>query len=312
MAALASFTMQFPVGHVEAGLRTHHRYDPFPEENNRQLIGRIATWHFAPTNLAKTNLLREGVSDEIIWVTGNTAVDASLLARKRLRDLKDKRLARSRVQPSPLTELIGSNIAALSHEWRGLKWILLTAHRRENWGEGIRDIATAVRQILSTLPDVALLWPLHANPAIRQDALSVLSHLPDDYKKRLLIAEPLDYPALIWFMERSWLVLTDSGGIQEEAITLNVPVLILRETTERPEVVEANGGKLVGSDPEKILAAVTHLVHDDLSYSSMKNASNPFGNGSAGSVLTRVLMAQLTDPSRATTALPRSSPRNVD
>lgn len=251
--ALAAFYQQIPVGHVEAGLRTYNRYAPFPEEMNRCLTGRLAELHFAPTEKARQNLLAEGVPPETIWVTGNTVIDALLKT----------------VGDYDLRSLLP-----------GVDWsrriILVTAHRRENWGEPMREIFRAVRELVCSFVDVEVVFPVHKNPVVREMALSELSGLG-----RVHLIEPLDYEPFANLMNRSYLILTDSGGIQEEAPSLGKPVLVLRETTERPEALMAGTVRLVGTDRERILSEVSRLLTDDEAYESMARAQNPFGDGHA-------------------------------
>lgn len=268
-AATAGFFAQVPVGHVEAGLRTHTMYDPFPEEKNRELIGRLATFHFAPTAQARANLLREGIADASIVVTGNTVVDATRLAVARL----DQGKAR----------LVDDDVRDFLSAHSGKRLLLITAHRRENWGAGIQRIAHAVAQVLREHEDVAAIWPVHANPAVANDVATGLAALDPSAAARLLLTSPLDYPSLIAALRRCWLVLTDSGGIQEEAVSLSVPSLVLRETTERPEIVAAGYGRLVGTDATTIVAAFNALSDDRAAHAAMRcrAGESPFGDGYA-------------------------------
>ncbi len=250
-ATLAAFYHKIPVGHVEAGLRTDDLFNPYPEEANRRLISQIAQLHFAPTSLAVENLQRSGVLGEI-HQTGNTVIDALLKVAAK--------------QPS-------CDIPGL--EWDKYRVILATVHRRENWGEPLQAIAQAFLQILDKFPDTALLLPLHRNPTVREPLQAMLGNHP-----RIFLTEPLDYAELVGAIMRSHLLLTDSGGIQEEAPSLGKPVLVLRETTERPEAVTAGTAKLVGTD-EKIVAFSSQLLADSTAYQAMANAINPFGDGHA-------------------------------
>jgi UDP-N-acetylglucosamine 2-epimerase (non-hydrolysing) len=251
-AALASFYRQIPIGHVEAGLRTDQLFDPYPEEANRRLISQIAQMHFAPTDLAVANLQKSAVTGEI-HQTGNTVIDALLTVADR--------------QPEcPIPGL----------EWGKYRTILATVHRRENWGAPIHSIAQSFLSILEQFPDTALLLPLHRNPTVREPLQKALGD-----HSRVFLTEPLDYPQLVGAIQRSHLILTDSGGLQEEAPSLGKPVLVLRETTERPEAVTGGTAKLVGTDCDRIVAAATELLTNNVAYAAMSNAINPFGDGTA-------------------------------
>jgi UDP-N-acetylglucosamine 2-epimerase len=274
MAALAAFMRRIPVGHVEAGLRSGQSDDPFPEEINRQCVARLASLHFAPTEQARQNLLREGVAPETIHVTGNTIVDAVHLGVQRLQ--------------THAARLCPQLLEFLARQGQRQR-ILVTAHRRENWGQGIRNIAQAVAQLLHTQPDLCVVWPMHANPAVQQDVRIGLGNLSADCAARLHLCGPLDYPDLLHTLQDCRLVMTDSGGIQEEAVTLQVPVLVLRETTERPEVIESGWGWLVGTAREAILRATTSLLMAPPQDASSAVAHNPFGNGLAALRITAAL-----------------------
>jgi UDP-N-acetylglucosamine 2-epimerase (non-hydrolysing) len=250
-ASLAAFYRGIPVGHVEAGLRTPTLNNPFPEEMNRRVIDQLATFHFAPTSWAADNLTREGFSSV---VTGNTVIDALQFVRSQQPAL-----------PASLQEL------AENH-----RVILLTTHRRENIGEGMEHIFQAVKQIAEENPDVSIVFPIHLNAAVRTIATAVLSNLPQVH-----IIEPLAYPELVALLERCYLVMTDSGGIQEEAPAFAKPVVVLRETTERPEVISAGCGKLVGSNRELIYSTVSELLHNPTAYQAMAGAQNPYGEPGA-------------------------------
>lgn len=267
-AAQAAFFAKVPVGHVEAGLRSGRKDDPFPEEMCRQVIGRLADLHFAPTERAARNLQTEGIESRRILVTGNTVVDAALATRKRL-DLPGAWQHPPQLAPV-LCDLPGRNV-------------LVTAHRRENWGTGIAAIARAVVRIACTHPDVRVLWPVHANPCVARSIAEQVQAAPAEVRKRVLLLPPIDYPSLIGCLSRSWLVMTDSGGLQEEAASLGKPVLVLRETTERPEILEAGLGRLVGTREGQIVAAFDALSADAGAYRRMcaSPARNPFGDGQA-------------------------------
>ncbi len=251
-AALAAFYQQIPVGHVEAGLRTSDIYNPFPEEANRRLISQIAQLHFAPTSLSAENVQKSGVVGEI-HLTGNTVIDALLKV----------------AESNPPCEIPGL-------EWDKYRVILATVHRRENWGEPLTDIITGFQKILDSHPDTALVLPMHKNPTVRDPLQAALGSHP-----RVFLTEPLDYTELIGAMKRCTLIMTDSGGIQEEAPSLAKPVLILRETTERPEAVMAGTAKLIGTDSVRMYDEATDLLTNPEAYQKMANAASPFGDGKA-------------------------------
>ena len=253
VTALACFYMQIPVGHVEAGLRTYNIYSPYPEEFNRQAVSILAKYNFAPTALSKENLLREGKAADSIYVTGNTAIDA--MATTVRGDYTH-----------PELDWIGENE----------RLILLTAHRRENLGDPMRSIFRGVRRIVDEFPDVKVLYPIHLNPAVRQVAREVFEGC-----ERIRLIEPLEVFDFHNFQNRSFIILTDSGGIQEEAPSLGKPVLVLRDTTERPEGIEAGTLKLVGTDEETIYRETRRLLTDEAEYRRMSRASNPYGDGHA-------------------------------
>lgn len=251
-AALGAFYQKIPVGHVEAGLRTDNLFSPYPEEANRRLISQLTQLHFAPTTLAVANLQRSGVTGEV-HQTGNTVIDALL----------------SVAAANPLCPV--PNL-----EWEVYRVILATVHRRENWGEPLQHIAQGFLEILDKFPDTALLLPLHRNPTVRKPLEALLGNHP-----RIFLTEPLDYTDLVGAIQRCYLVLTDSGGLQEEAPSLGKPVLVLRETTERPEAIAAGTAKLVGTNPRQIVATATELLSNPAAYQIMATAINPFGDGHA-------------------------------
>lgn len=258
--ALAAYYLQIPVGHVEAGLRTGDIYSPFPEEFSRQGVGLIAAWHFAPTQRARENLLREGKDPGSIFVTGNTAIDA----------------LQSTVRKDYEHEIL---------DWaRGHRLILITAHRRENLGEPMAEMFRAIRRVLEEFPDVRAVYPLHKNPQVRAIAHEIFGEMPG-----LLFTEPLEVLDFHNILSRSYLVLTDSGGIQEEAPSLGIPVLVMREVTERPEGVEAGTLRLVGRDQERIYQAFRELLTDEKAYQAMSHASNPYGDGKASRRIAEIL-----------------------
>lgn len=269
VGALSGYNHDIPVAHIEAGLRTGSR-EPFPEEKNRELIARLAHWHFAPTAGTRDNLLREGVADARISVVGNTVIDAARWTQERLD-------AASPSTPQALPQ----TIANFLRHCPAHKLLLVTAHRRENWGEPIRNIATAIGQLLATHPDLVVVWPLHPNPAVRQVVEPVIMALPDALRSRVCLTEPVDYPALITLLQRCHFTLTDSGGIQEEASALARPVLIARDSTERQELVQAGGAVLVGTDIERMVTQASRLLNDDAAYHHMQLDHSPFGDGHA-------------------------------
>ena len=269
-AALAAFYQQIPVGHVEAGLRTHNIYSPWPEEMNRQITGRITTHHFAPTLLAKQNLLNENVREDQIIVTGNTVIDALHIVTKRLAE--DAELQQS-VQ-GELAEF-GYDVNRLN---KGRKLLLITGHRRENFGEGFLNICHAIKNLAERYPDTDFVYPVHLNPNVRKPVFEILG---DGAEKNIFLIEPLQYLPFVYMMERSYLILTDSGGVQEEAPGLGKPVLVMRNTTERPEAVEAGTVLLVGTDRAKIEQCVIDLMEKPEVYRKMSEAVNPYGDGLA-------------------------------
>lgn len=269
-AALAAFYQQIPVGHVEAGLRTHNIYSPWPEEMNRQMTGRIATYHFAPTPLAKFNLIKENVAENQIIVTGNTVIDALHIVTKRLAE--DAELQQS-VQ-GELAEF-GYDVNRLNN---GRKLVLITGHRRENFGEGFLNICHAIKNLAERYSDTDFVYPVHLNPNVRKPVFEILG---DGTEKNIFLIEPLQYLPFVYMMERSYLILTDSGGVQEEAPGLGKPVLVMRNTTERPEAVEAGTVLLVGTDREKIEQGVIDLMEQLAMYRKMSEAVNPYGDGMA-------------------------------
>lgn len=269
-AALAAFYQQIPVGHVEAGLRTHNIYSPWPEEINRQLTGRIATYHFAPTPLSRQNLLNEGVEPAHIHVTGNTVIDALYWVVDRIKS--DGALSQTLSE-----ELLhsGYDVNRLS---QGKKLVLITGHRRENFGDGFIRICKAIKTLVKQYPEVDFVYPMHLNPNVRKPIHEAFDGRSYD---NMYFIEPLEYLSFVYLMEKSTIVLTDSGGIQEEAPGLGKPVLVMRDTTERPEALEAGTVKLVGTDYDKIVGEVSRLIDDPLYYKTMSEAVNPYGDGKA-------------------------------
>ena len=270
-AALAAFYQQIPVGHVEAGLRTHNIYSPWPEEMNRQITSRIATYNFSPTPLSKANLLREAVAEESITVTGNTVIDAlywvvnKIKENKALNDELKTMLANA-----------GYDVTRLD---TGRKLVLITGHRRENFGEGFINMCTAIKDLTQKYPHVDFVYPMHLNPNVRKPIAEVFGGQGGG--SNMFFIEPLDYLSFVYMMEKSYIVLTDSGGIQEEAPGLGKPVLVMRDTTERPEALEAGTVKLVGTNYNKIVNEVSLLLDDTEHYNAMSHAVNPYGDGLA-------------------------------
>ena len=271
-AALAAFYKQIPVGHVEAGLRTHNIYSPWPEEMNRVITGRIATFHFAPTPLSRENLLRENVSADKITVTGNTVIDALYWVVDKIRNN-----SRLDSELGKILKKAGYDTGRLSG---GKRLVLITGHRRENFGEGFINMCTAIKDLSRKYPDTDFVYPMHLNPNVRKpihqvfgDNLGILGNM--------FFIEPLEYLSFVYLMEHSYMVLTDSGGIQEEAPGLGKPVLVMRDTTERPEAVEAGTVRLVGTDYHKILSETSELLDSLSAYEKMSKAVNPYGDGKA-------------------------------
>lgn len=279
-AALAAFYMQIPVGHVEAGLRTHNIYSPWPEEMNRQITGRIATYDFAPTPLSRGNLLAEGVDDSKINVTGNTVIDALYWVIDKIRN--DHNL-----QVDLAGELVkaGYDTSRLDN---GRKLVLITGHRRENFGDGFISMCRAIKALTEKYPHVDFVYPMHLNPNVRRPIHEVFGENLDNLGNMHFI-EPLEYLSFVFLMEKSTIVLTDSGGIQEEAPGLGKPVLVMRDTTERPEALEAGTVKLVGTDYDRIIDEVSRLIDDPDYYDAMSKAVNPYGDGLACSRIVETL-----------------------
>jgi UDP-N-acetylglucosamine 2-epimerase (non-hydrolysing) len=258
-ASLAAFYQKIPVAHIEAGLRTDNIYSPFPEEINRQLTSRIASYHFAPTITAKNNLLREGISENKIFVTGNTVIDALLFVAKKIRNKK---------------------IIIDGYEIKERKFILVTGHRRENFGEGFLNICQALREIAVSNPEIDIVYPVHLNPNVQKPVYKILNGIPNIY-----LIKPLDYEKFVYLMSKCFFILTDSGGIQEEAPSLGKPVLVMRDTTERPEAVKAGTAKLVGANKTRIVKGVQELINNKKEYERMSKAHNPYGDGKASKLI---------------------------
>lgn len=280
-AALAAFYQQIPVGHVEAGLRTHNIYSPWPEEMNRQITGRIATYHFSPTPLSRENLLAEGVKEESISVTGNTVIDALYWVVDKIKN--DVTLD---AELSTLLRHAGYDVGRLKD---GKKLVLITGHRRENFGDGFISMCTAIKDLTMQYSDVDFVYPMHLNPNVRKPIHEVFGEDLSDLGNMFFI-EPLEYLSFVYLMEKSTIVLTDSGGIQEEAPGLGKPVLVMRDTTERPEALEAGTVKLVGTNYDKIVKEVAALLENEQYYEEMSKAVNPYGDGLAcGRIVEKLL-----------------------
>ncbi len=264
-AAMASFYAGVSVGHVEAGLRTHDMYAPFPEEFNRQVTSKVTRWHFAPTEFSQQNLLNERVNEDQITVTGNTVIDALLWVLARIDS--------NTVRQTELTNFLNSQ---LPFAWQTERFLLITGHRRENFGDGFLQICEALKDLAVRYPNVHLVYPVHLNPNVLQPVKTLLVDLPNVH-----LIEPLDYEPFVYLLKYSHIVLTDSGGIQEEAPSLGKPVLVMRDVTERPEAVDAGTVILVGANRERIVANVSELLENDATYRYMSRAHNPYGDGKA-------------------------------
>jgi UDP-N-acetylglucosamine 2-epimerase len=269
-SALAAFYQQIPVGHIEAGLRTHNIYSPWPEEMNRLITGRIATYHFSPTPLSRQNLLAEGIKEEAITVTGNTVIDALYWVVEKIKN--NKFLS---VELGSFLKTAGYDVNRLNDNRR---LVLITGHRRENFGDGFIHMCLAIKNLVEKYPQVDFVYPMHLNPNVRKPIHEVFGETTAD---NMFFIEPLEYLSFVYLMEKSDIVLTDSGGIQEEAPGLGKPVLVMRDTTERPEALEAGTVKLVGTDYDKIVGEVSALLDDPVYYDRMSKAVNPYGDGKA-------------------------------
>lgn len=273
VGAMCGFYQKLQVGHVEAGLRTGDIYSPFPEEINRTLLSRLATDHFAPTTRARDTLLREGIAPERVHMTGNTIVDAL-------------QWARANVVEDPTNEVPAQVIESIATH----RLLLVTSHRRESFGEGLRHTCSALMRLERDFEDTVIVYPVHLNPEVQLLVRTSLANHP-----RIHLLPPVTYSTLLWLMSKAFLILTDSGGIQEEAPSLNTPLLVLRESTERPEVVEAGCAMLVGTDPDRIVNAASRLLADPATYTAMRGKANPFGDGRAGERIVRVLAGETPD-----------------
>ncbi|MDI6891098.1 MAG: UDP-N-acetylglucosamine 2-epimerase (non-hydrolyzing) [Thermodesulfovibrionales bacterium] len=283
IASLAAYYLKIPIAHVEAGLRTYNKYSPFPEEKNRHLLSVLADYHFSPTEWAKSNLLREGIPSEKIWVTGNTVIDALLSVSSRQKTVSSKKHWFGYFKEKwnlPVPSNTDSNI-----DINNSKLILVTGHRRENFGQGFKNICMALKEITEKRRDVTIVYPVHLNPNVQQPVKSILNGKPNIY-----LIEPLEYEPFVFLVSQSYLILTDSGGIQEEAPSLGKPVLVMRNTTERPEGIEAGVVKLVGTDKDTIVNETLELLDDQSLYEKMSKAVNPYGDGRAGERIVNILL----------------------
>ena len=280
-AALAAYYQQIPVGHVEAGLRTHNIYSPWPEEMNRLITGRIATYHFSPTPLSKENLLKENVAESTISITGNTVIDALYMVVDKIK--KNSTLSN---ELAALLKTAGYDTSRLAN---GKKLVLITGHRRENFGDGFISMCTAIKDLTQKYPDVDFVYPMHLNPNVRKPIHKVFGENLSNLGNMFFI-EPLEYLSFVYLMEQATIVLTDSGGIQEEAPGLGKPVLVMRDTTERPEALEAGTVKLVGTNYDKIVSEVSRLLDDAEYYDTMSKAVNPYGDGLACGRIIKALL----------------------
>jgi UDP-N-acetylglucosamine 2-epimerase (non-hydrolysing) len=278
--ALASFFSGVPVGHVEAGLRTYDVRAPYPEEFNRQVISKVASYHFAPTDQCKDNLLNERVDPDSIWVTGNTVIDALEYTLQLIHD--DIKIR---------NQLYSDLFEKLHFDIMSSKYILITGHRRENFGEGFVNICSSIKDMADKFPDLHFVYPVHLNPNVHEPVHRMLGE-----NRNIHLIEPQDYLHFLLLLENCYLVLTDSGGIQEEAPSLGKPVLVMRDKTERPEVLTSGAVKLVGTDKSKILTEVTKLIEDENYYCTMSEAKNPYGDGTAAAQIVGILKQNLVSP----------------
>lgn len=267
-ASLASYYHKIPIAHIEAGLRTNNLYSPFPEEANRQLVSRLVTYHFAPTESAKQNLLSEGVNEQKVFVTGNTVIDALLDIAKSIQS---------------------KNTTLEEYEVSKKKIILVTGHRRENFGEGLLNICEALKKIAMQNPDIDIVYPVHLNPNVQKPVHEILSNISNIY-----LIKPLDYEPFVYLMTKSYIILTDSGGIQEEAPSLGKPVLVMRDATERPEALGAGTVKLVGTHKNIIINEVNNLISNKFAYKKMSESCNPYGDGKASKRIVKIISSIAT------------------
>ena len=274
LVAIAAYYKKIKVGHVEAGLRTYDKFNPYPEEINRQLISRVADFNFAPTQKAIDNLKHEGIDENTLFLTGNTIVDAVRLGLKKIES--DEAIVKTKLRDD-LSKIAGKK-----------RLILITMHRRESFGEEIKNVCSALKNIAKKYPDIRIVYPVHLNPNVRGPVYEILSDIPN-----ILLIEPLDYPSFIWMMKKSYFIITDSGGVQEEAPTLEKPVLVIRKQTERPESLELGISKLIGTDEKEIEKNISGLVESKDLYESMIPAKNPYGDGKASEKIVKILYDKL-------------------
>ncbi len=291
IAGLAAFYLKVPVGHVEAGLRTYNKYNPFPEERNRHLLSVLTDYHFAPTEWSKSNLLKEGIPSENIWVTGNTVIDALLQVVSSQQSAVSRKAYQDYFKKQYNLELGTWNSKLAT---RNSQLILVTCHRRESFGEGFENICQALRTIAEERGDIEIVYPVHLNPNVQGPVKRILGGIDNIH-----LIEPLEYEQFVFLMNSSYLILTDSGGIQEEAPSLSKPVLVMRNTTERPEGIEAGVVKLVGTDEDTIVKNTIELLENQVLYEKMSKSVNPYGDGKASERITKILYSVLARNSRA-------------
>lgn len=293
VASLAAFYFKIPIGHVEAGLRTYDKYQPFPEEKNRHMTTVLADYHFAPTERAKDNLIKENIPENRIWVTGNTSIDALLSVSSRQKAVSSKQYWNKYFEEEWNLTLTTDTETGTESDTNtdNSKLILVTGHRRENFGEGFTNICLALKEIAIRNPDVNLVYPVHMNPNVRKPVFEILGSNQINPEKidNIYLIEPLEYAPFVYLMNKSYLILTDSGGVQEEAPSLGKPVLVMRDKTERPEGIEAGTTRLVGTDQEKIASETQKLLDDKDAYEQMVTKKNPFGDGRAAARIVGIL-----------------------
>lgn len=277
-SGLAAYYLKIPIGHIEAGLRTHNKYSPFPEEINRHLLSTLADLHFSPTEWSKSNLLKEGIASESIWVTGNTVIDALLTVVKG-QETGDKQKTLGKYFEEKYNLCLNSKLKTKSS-----KLILVTGHRRENFGQQFKNICYALKEIAEERKDVTIVYPVHLNPNVQQPVRNILNDLSNIH-----LIEPLEYEHFVFLMNKSYMILTDSGGIQEEAPSLGKPVLVMRETTERPEGIKEKAVKLVGTNKDTIVEETLEILDNSQRYESMSKGLNPYGDGHASERILKVL-----------------------
>ncbi len=277
VAALVCFYLGIKVGHVEAGLRTNNLYAPFPEEFNRQVTGIISNLHFAPTQASAANLLREGKNKDNIFVTGNTVIDSMQLVLKRINE-----------DTKRLNKITSSLKSSINFNWEKEKFVLITGHRRENFGQGFKNICESIKKFCQKYEDVHFIYPVHLNPNVRKPVNSILSEI-----KNISLVEPLDYENFVYLMSFAYLVLTDSGGIQEEAPSLGIPVLVMRDETERPEALEAGTVMLTGTSKDSIFTNLEKLFNDKKQYKKMSKSTNPYGDGKASKRIVKIIKKKI-------------------